>query len=57
MPYRDDVKLSNRITRILNNNSTEAAIKKISNLSISDGSNIGRNKAKKIVSKYNKHRR
>ena len=34
MPYIDDVSISNKITRILNNNSTDKAIRKISNIEI-----------------------
>lgn len=57
MPYIDDVRISNKITRILNNYSTDKAIRKISNIEIRDNVYIGRNKAKRIVSKYNKNKR
>ena len=57
MPYIDNVRISNRITRILNNYSSDTAIRKISNIEIRDNVYIGGNKAKRIVSKYNKNKR
>ena len=57
MPYIDDVRISNKITRILNNYSSEKAIRKISNIEIREDVYIGGNKAKRIVSKYNKNKR
>ena len=57
MPYIDNVQISNKITRILNNYSTDKAIRKISNIEIRDNVYIGGNKAKRIVSKYNKNKR
>jgi hypothetical protein len=57
MPYVNDIKLSNKITRILNNYSTDVAIRKISNLEVKEDVYIGSNRAKRIAVKYNKYKR
>ena len=54
MPSIDEIKLSNKILRILMNNKKNSAIEKISNIEIKKNTCIGNKKAQRIVERYNK---